>query len=283
MLQSKFYQTLDVLACPHEGCDWAKNLLKPKTRNFAIIGRVKWCGAILLIALLFACGETTSSSSQTLREKPQPEPISVPTQDYKKQIAAIEKERISIASQYRNNSRNAEIIENTRRMFVGSIYEKIIPHWYETEWDFYGTTETPREGKIACGYFVTTILRDAGLRVERVKLARQASEKIILSLTNESHVKRFRNAEIEKFVAAIGKWGAGLYIVGLDFHVGFIVNDGAQTFFIHSSYIEPRRVVREIAADSEILASSKYRVVGKISEDDELLTKWLLQKNILTK
>ncbi|MEO6590589.1 MAG: hypothetical protein ABIP06_14935 [Pyrinomonadaceae bacterium] len=211
------------------------------------------------------------------------EPIIVPALNYKKQIETVENERNLISSQYQNNSQNSAVIEDSRRLFIKSVYKEVIPYWYETEWDFYGMSETPREGKIACGYFVTTVLRDAGLKVERTKLAQQASEKIILSLTSENHVKRFRNKKLEDFVKAIDDWGEGLYIVGLDFHVGFIINDGGQTYFIHSSYIEPRRVVREIAADSKVLASSKYRIIGKISDDDELLSKWLLQKNIPTR
>lgn len=244
---------------------------------------MKFFAVIVVFVFLFACGGKNSSFSQTGKKDLPEEPIIVPALDYKKQIVAVEDERNSVFKQYQNNSQNSEIAENARRTFVDSVYRKIIPYWYETEWDFYGMSEKPKEGKIACGYFVTTVLRDAGLKVERAKLAQQASEKIILSLTTEDHVKRFRNKNIEEFVKAIDNWGEGLYIVGLDFHVGFLVNDGAKTYFIHSSYIEPRKVVREIALVSKVLASSKYRVAGKISEDNELLAKWLSQKNIPTR
>lgn len=251
-----------------------------KTKSLASI---KLLGIIFVSVLLAGCGGKNPVNAQSpVRESPEEPAVFLP-QDYKKRLGAVEQERAALSAQFRRNTRDAETIENTRRAFVGSIYKNVIPFWYETEWDFYGTTETPRTGKIACGYFVTTVLRDAGLRVERAKLAQQASEKIILSLTSEAYVKRFRNAPIEDFVGAIEKWGAGVYIVGLDFHVGFIVNDGAKTYFIHSSYIEPQRVVKEIAVDSKVLASSKYRIAGKISADDELLAKWLLQKNIPTK
>jgi hypothetical protein len=252
-------------------------------RIFAIIGGVKLLGVIFISIFLFACGEKTRTSAQTPQEKLPDEPVVLPVGGYKKQLAGIDEARAALTLQYRKNPRDPATLENTRRAFIRAIYREVIPFWYETEWDFYGTTETPQEGKIACGYFVTTVLRDGGLKVERARLAQQASEKIILSLTKEAHVKRFRNATIEEFVEGIEKWGEGIYLVGLDFHVGFIVNDGGKTYFIHSSYIEPRRVVREIALDSKVLASSKYRVAGKISADDELLAKWLLQKNIPTK
>lgn len=258
-------------------------MLEVRNRIFAIICLVKFFAIIFAVVSLFACGGKDSLISQTGEKKLPEQPIVVPAIDYKKQIAAVEGERNSVFEKYQNNSQNSEIVEKARQKFVDSVYQKIIPYWYETEWDFYGMTETPKEGKIACGYFVTTVLRDAGLRVERAKLAQQASEKIILSLTTENYVKRFRNKKLEEFVEAVENWGEGLYIVGLDFHVGFIVRDGGKTYFIHSSYIEPRKVVREIALESNVLASSKYRIIGKISDDDELLSKWLLQKNIPTK
>ena len=233
---------------------------------------------ILLAALFFACGEKTPLFSQNQSENLAEKPLS-----YREQLVNIGKERALLTSQYQKKPQNRENLEKARQIFIRSAYRDIIPFWYETQWDFYGTTETPKEGKIACGYFVTTVLRDAGLRVERARLAQQASEKIIQSLTKEAYIKRFRRVKIEDFVEAIEKWGEGFYIVGLDFHVGFIVNDGEKVYFIHSSYAEPYQVIKEIAVDSKVLAGSNYRVVGKISADNELLTKWLLQKNIPTK
>jgi len=258
----------------------SQKLNKSESRNFVIIDGVKLLGVFFLQIFLIACQAQTPPASQVSKPETNDEAL---VQDYKKRLAAIEKERGELTLQYQRNTQSADAVENARHAFVRSVYREIIPFWYETEWDFYGMTETPQEGKIACGYFVTTVLRDAGLKIERARLAQQASERIILSLTTENHVKRFRNASLGDFVAAIDKWGEGLYIVGLDFHVGFIVNDGEKTYFIHSSYIEPRRVVREAARDSKVLATSKYRVAGKISADDALLAKWLLQKNIPTR
>jgi hypothetical protein len=119
--------------------------------------------------------------------------------------------------------------------------------------------------------------------VQRVRLAQQASENIILSLTAEPYIKRFRRVAIGDFVMAVKKWGTGIYVVGLDVHTGFIVNTGGEVYFIHSSYVEPRKVVREKAIESTILAASNYRVVGKVTADDVLIEKWLLKKEVVTK
>jgi hypothetical protein len=71
--------------------------------------------------------------------------------------------------------------------------------------------------------------------------------------------------------------------VGLDVHVGFIVNSGDEVYFVHSSYVEPYTVIREKAIESRILAGSNYRVLGNILADDELISTWLTGKAIATK
>ena len=53
--------------------------------------------------------------------------------------------------------------------------------------------------------------------------------------------------------------------------------------FIHSSYVEPYRVVREKAIESKILAASSYRVLGSITSDALFIEKWLLKKEIVTR
>jgi hypothetical protein len=210
-------------------------------------------------------------------------PVKISNESYASRLKSLEVERQKLAEEYRNAAVNKrEVLDKARRVFVSSIEQNIFPFWYGTDWDFNGATETPREGKIACGYFVTTVLRDAGLRLSRVSLAQQASENIIKSLTTASFIKRFHDAPIEKFVDDVKKSGVGLYIVGLDIHVGFILNNGEGIYFIHSSYIEPSEVIREEAVKSPILCSSKYRVIGKISADDQMITKWLNQTAIPT-
>jgi hypothetical protein len=40
----------------------------------------------------------------------------------------------------------------------------------------------PSHGNIACGYFITTLMRDAGIPVQRAKLAQQTTSAIIHKL-----------------------------------------------------------------------------------------------------
>jgi hypothetical protein len=240
--------------------------------------------AILMISGLLMTGCAVQSSPQAPENKP---PVSInegreQTRSYEEKLKSIAVKRLDLATEYRQSTDKKVVLEKAQRALVASIYDEIIPAWYGTDWDFYGTTEKPKEGKIACGYFVTTVLRDAGVKVQRVSLAQQASENIIKSLTTAPFIKRFRNASIEKFVTEVKNSGAGLYIVGLDIHVGFILHDGAEVWFIHSSYLEPSEVIREKALESPILSSSKYRVFGKISADNDFILKWLDQTPIST-
>ena len=160
-------------------------------------------------------------------------------------------------------------------VFTRAVIETIIPNWMGTKWDFNGTSEIPQQGSIACGYFVTTVLRDAGLPLARVKLAQMASEQMITSLVQAKYIQRFSNVAINDFTAAVTKQGFGLYLIGLDNHTGFIYNDGDTVYFIHSSVVGTRNVQKEIAAGSWVLQQSKYKVLGKISADEKVLNKWI--------
>lgn len=215
-----------------------------------------------------------------------PDPAPNDAHSYKDAITKLAAERVALASRYEqatSPAQQAAVLAQARTVVTRSIYTEIFPSWYGTPWDFNGTTEVPQQGKIACGYFVSTVLRDAGWNVQRARLAQQASENIILSLTTHPYVKRFRRVPISDFVTAVEKWGAGIYVVGLDIHTGFIVNTGGEIYFIHSSYVEPYMVVREKASESKILATSNYRVLGKVTDDDLFIEKWLMRKEIVTR
>ncbi len=199
-----------------------------------------------------------------------------PPRTYPEVIAGIERQRATLASKLQAVSRdkNRAIVASARRALAHAV-RTIIPFWYGTKWDFNGTSQTPGEGAIACGYFVSTVLRDAGLKVERVSLARQASEKIIKTLVGEAYIRRFSNTSVRRFVESIRKDGDGIYVVGLDYHVGLAVCDGGQVSFVHATRLGPGRVISEPASDSRAIADSRYRVYGHITADDGLVRKWL--------
>jgi len=148
---------------------------------------------------------------------------------------------------------------------------QLFPYWMGTEWNFYGTTETPKQGTIACGYFVTTLLRDAGLTIPRVKLAQQASSQIIAAVCDKQDIHSFSLTQTNNasFFDYIRKQGKALYIIGLDFHTGFIYYDGDAIRFIQAKYYGERCVVDEDATQSAVILQSKFKQIGKISGSEK--------------
>ena len=161
------------------------------------------------------------------------------------------------------------------KIFTTSVTETIIPGWIGTAWSFNGTSETPQHGSIACGYFVTTVLRDAGLSLARIKLAQYPSEQMITSLVQPKYISRFSNVTMEDFMRSVQTQGYGLYVIGLDNHTGFIYHDGTDIFFIHSTFVGTRNVQKEKAMNSWVLRQSRYKVLAKLSGDEKLLQRWM--------
>ena len=157
--------------------------------------------------------------------------------------------------------------------FAAFIDKQLVPHWIGTPWDYNGITQTPGKGKIACGYFVTTVLRDAGVRINRVKMAQCASETMINSLTKNK--VNYSSLSFNEFINKVKAKGKGLSIIGLDNHTGFLYNDGKELWFIHSSVAGTRAVAKEKARASSVLYYSNYKVVGFISQDANFIKRWL--------
>lgn len=156
-----------------------------------------------------------------------------------------------------------------------SNFKKLMPYWYGTRWSYNGTTQQPGKGSIACGYFVTTVLQDLGVQLNRSQLAQLPSEQMIKNLVSTEGIQRFNNTPIFSFLYQVKHSGKGLYVVGLDTHTGFILNDDTGTWFIHSSGAFPFCVVKQEASKSQILAESRYRVLGKLSGNQEFIRKYI--------
>ncbi len=144
-------------------------------------------------------------------------------------------------------------------------------YWEGTPWEFYGKTQCPGQGAIACGYFVSTVLQDAGVPVDRIDLAEIASENMIKKLVLPKSIQHFVPFDLEKFIADIKTKGDALYVIGLDYHTGFISCEKGEVWFIHSSGF----VKKEVALYSPTLMYNRYGVTGCISSDTTLLKRWL--------
>jgi hypothetical protein len=197
----------------------------------------------------------------------------VSLKDYDTLLAEVEQRRRAFMSSYERSPNDQAVIDSARAYLFDVITQEIFPAWHGTKWDFNGTTTTPRTGYIACGYFVTTTLEDAGFQLPRVRWAQMASETMILEMTSD--VKRYSNKPVAQVESDVLARGPGLYIVGLDNHVGFIVNDSGTVRFVHANYYKPLIGVMSERLDSDNpCRNSRYRIVGKIL-GDRMIKAWL--------
>lgn len=189
-----------------------------------------------------------------------------------------ERWRQNLGRRYReagsNRGRNAVIDEAA--VFLDTALPDLMKCWLGTPWDFNGHCETPGSGKIACGYFVATVLRDAGFRVDRYGLARQPSQNILRTFLPKDEMSLRVGVPYEAYAGELRGMDSGIRIVGLDTHVGFIVSRPDGFRFVHSSGSSPWCVVDEAEGDAEVLRRSNYRVQGNLTANRELVRKWLV-------
>lgn len=108
---------------------------------------------------------------------------------------------------------------------------------------------------------------------------RQPAKLIIKSLAPADKIERFRHAPMDEFLSGVREHGPGLYIIGLDYHVGFlVVGENGVIKYVHSSVVTGE-VVDMKAPGAPTIVHSKYRVVGKILQT-EMLQSWLSGREI---
>jgi hypothetical protein len=203
----------------------------------------------------------------------------LPTKSYNEVLAAIQTKKKELKAKYdaANTTEKKLVIEETRVFLFNQLTNEIFPSWYGTNWDYNGVTEKPKEGAIACGYFVTTTLSHLGLNIPRVKWAQAASETMIIAATPE--ITRFSEKKIEDIEKWLLEQDDAIYMVGLDSHTGFVYKKGNELWSVHSSPWNSQKggvVIEPIDADAP-LKSSKYRIFGKLFLDD-MVKAWLTNK-----
>lgn len=166
------------------------------------------------------------------------------------------------------------IVHAVRNYIFNKITSDIFNYWYGTQWSFYGQTTIPRKGTIACGYFVTTVLSDAGFNIPRTKWAQLASEIFIKKLTRD--LKRFHEKPIDEVSKFLKSRGNGIYLIGLDCHVGFLYVKNEIIRFVHSNYFQPSiGVMSESLETYNPLLTSRYRILGRLL-DDKMIINWII-------
>ncbi len=190
--------------------------------------------------------------------------------------ANTEQNRIRFNTEFKacqaDSGKEKKIISDAQNFLMKDI-NNYFEAWYNTPWAFHGHTRIPGKGTIACGYFITTTLQDIGFKIPRIKWAQMASEDMIKRMTTD--IKRFRKAPMDDIIKYIKSKGEGLYVVGLDCHVGYIYYYNNQMQFVHSNYYRPSiGVMSEALIGKNPLNDSNYRIIGKIF-DENMVKKWI--------
>lgn len=230
---------------------------------------------LALILITAACGWTTITPPPALQ---QPTSVAIPPDTVSD--TRFERDTLLTAAGY-ITLRQSITVDRTRlgtqsndsvqRYFLHTLYDQLIPYWIGTPWDYYGYTDVPGEGLIACGYLVSTTLKHMGVNVNRFKLAQQYSHGIVRSLCLHDSV--FTNKEI--MLAYLKSRPDDAWIVGLDNHVGYLFKFGKEVRFVHSTFVSPVCVIDEDADSSLVLNNSKQYVVGSLIHNNDLMKKWL--------
>ena len=189
----------------------------------------------------------------------------------------VERWRVELAHKHagaRTEEERNAVLEEARK-FLEAALPEMMRCWLGTRWDFNGTAEGPGEGKIACGYFVATVLKDAGFRVNRYKLAQQPSQNILRTFLPRKSLNIKVGVPYDRYSAQVASAEPGIRIIGLDSHVAFLVTRPDGFRFIHSSGSDPWCVVDEDSGGADVLRRSNYRVDGLLTADKTVLRRWL--------
>lgn len=258
---------------------------------------------MLIYQLLLLSCVNSSETKQKLKDKNSPIIIEeksitdtsilvlqrVPKKEYELAKTNIVKLRSVLGKKYSkisDKNRQDQFLDSTMLVFTDYLITNIVPHWYETKWSFEGHSAIPNEGEIACGYFVSTTLRDMGLNLNRYNLAQQGPEEEVASISiDKKSMITVKNHQLDSiFTILKTKYNPALYFIGLDFHVGYLYLKDNQSYFIHSNYIDGH-VMIENTINSKAFRSEKY-FISNITGNRLLAKKWLINdkiKIILTK
>lgn len=219
--------------------------------------------------------QATGSAELRPAAKPDPERYAV-------LVSELQRWRGELAARHGKARTDAErgAAEHDARVILEHTLPAMMRCWLGTPWDFNGTASKPGGGSIACGYFVATVLKDAGFHLDRYQLAQQPSENILRSFLGKDACALTIGKPYGAFAAELGSAMPGIYLVGLDTHVAFLVVREHGFRFIHASGSEPWCVVDEGRDEAGVLQRSNWRMLGNLTADPKLIRTWLAAEKI---
>jgi hypothetical protein len=200
------------------------------------------------------------------------------TYDDLRRAATADRDQIAGAVRHAPRAHRKRLFKDLEQKLLKRI-DGLHRAWLGTRWGLGPPqTQRPGQGKVNCGLFVALVLKHAGFNLPIWKFNRQASRDGTRSLAPRRAIRYFHNAPMKRFLTTVRKMGPGLYVIGLDFHTGFLRQTDTDLRFIHASYITGRVMV-EPAATAEPIVTARYRVVGKILQPN-MLRAWLSKRRI---
>lgn len=168
-------------------------------------------------------------------------------------------------------------LDSVSRYLHKVLTSEIFPFWYGTKWSFEGHTDIPKQGEIACGYFVSTTLKHVGFNLNRYSLAQKSPYNEALFISQDENILVIEGRNSKEIISEITCLiDTGLYFLGLDEnHVGYLDKEGNEIYIIHSNYLEPSTVIKERIENSIVFKSYLKFYLVPISNNKKLIKMWL--------
>ena len=239
------------------------------------------------IALMIAagCGSARSETPEASVD------TAVAMATWDESVDAIATARARFAGEWRAATTPGEraVVRDRASVYLASaVIDQLLPPWQGMAWGMgrdSTATRPHQEGKrISCSYFVGAVLQGAGFQLrDRFRLGQAAALIIQKSLVGGAgRVHRFLSIPPAELRAKLAVLDDGLYVIGLDVHVGLVVVRGEDVRFVHASYTDRQVVIDEPLADATAIARSQPRgyfvspvVTTTGAGDDWLIERWL--------
>lgn len=239
----------------------------------------------LLLLCLVGCAESPAVASvpaaAQVERAPGPDAAA-----YEAALARIEGRRLALARRFKaaeDAAGRAMVRAEARAVALKAMREEILPAWLGMPWGL-GANSTPLrphqpDTVIACGYFVSSTLENLGIKLDtRFRFAQAPAlhaQRSLAPAPRDLHV--FFSVPGDVLASKIAGLGEGLYIIGLNNHIGFVDVRGSEVRIVHASYTGAQVVTDEPLATAEVIANSRAAgyFVTPLLQDDRLVEHWL--------
>lgn len=214
---------------------------------------------ILFLSLTFSsCGTGTADYQQTVADN-----------------ATYTRELLQSYRAAESEEQKKSVLLKTRNHIYNLFSDQLFSYWYGTKYGAQGNTSLPRTGETSPTNFVATLMQDANFNVDRVALAQQSPQNMLLTFCDKKYIRQYNNESMDNFVQHLHEIGTGLYLLALDdTNIGFLTINSCGTRFVHASPTFSG-VKNEDAALSDVIRDAKKRSIAMLLDSDWTVRKWL--------